>query len=147
MERLPYIDEHSADVPAGAPRTWEALRSVLRGELGATPPPGFVSAMRLEPPDCRGNWAALIEIGSTLPGFEVRELRAHEHLALVGRHRFSRYALVFDLDEVEGGTRVRAQTRAAFPGLLSRVYRALVIGSRMHHLVVRRLLRRVAERV
>lgn len=146
MERLPYIDAHSADVPAGAARTWEALRSVLRGALGGTPPPGFVGAMRLEPADRRGDWGTPIEIGSALPGFEVRELREHEHLALVGRHRFSRYALVFDLDEIEGGTRLRAQSWAAFPGLLGRGYRALVIGSRMHRLVVRRLLRRVVER-
>jgi hypothetical protein len=41
---------------------------------------------------------------------------------------------------------VRAETRAAFPGLQGRAYRALVIGTRGHVLAVRRLLRAVKAR-
>jgi len=146
MERLPYIDEYHVHLPCQPAVAWGALGSVLCSELGGAPPGAFVSVMGLEPPARSGDWATPIEIGDALPGFEVRELRQQEHLTLVGRHRFSRYALVFDLDEIEGGTRLRAQTWAAFPGLFGRAYRAIVIGSRMHRLVVRRLLRRVGER-
>jgi hypothetical protein len=46
-----------------------------------------------------------------------------------------------------GGTRVSAETRATFPGLLGRGYKAAVIGTRMHRLLVRRMLRRVEERL
>lgn len=142
---MPYIDAYDVVVPSGAADSWDALLAVLRSELGSPPPGPFLAVMRLEPPGRRGDWTA-IDIGHALPGFEVRERREPEHLALVGRHRFSQYALVFDLEEIEAGTRLRAQTWAAFPGVLGRAYRAAVIGSRMHRLVVRRLLRRVAER-
>jgi hypothetical protein len=64
---------------------------------------------------------------------------------LEGRHPFSRYALVFLIDAREGGgCRARAQTWAAFPGPQGRLYRALVIGSGMHAVLVRRMLRRLA---
>ncbi|MDQ6710077.1 MAG: hypothetical protein M3Z11_05920 [Candidatus Dormibacteraeota bacterium] len=68
-------------------------------------------------------------------------------LALRGAHRFSTYALVFELD-ANGATActLRAQSWAAFPGLAGRAYRALVIGTGGHRLVVRRLLRRAARR-
>ena len=45
------------------------------------------------------------------------------------------------LDRVErtgAGTRLRAETRAEFPGARGRAYRALVIDSRFHVLAVRR---------
>jgi hypothetical protein len=79
--------------------------------------------------------------GATLPGFAVVEASRSSRLELRGHHRFSSYALVFLIDD-EG---VRAQTYAEFPGLRGRAYRALVIGTRAHRLVVRRLLRRVTE--
>jgi hypothetical protein len=40
---------------------------------------------------------------------------------------------------------LRAQTHAAFPGIVGQLYRAAVIGSGAHRLVVRRLLSRVAR--
>jgi hypothetical protein len=43
-----------------------------------------------------------------------------------------------------GGTRVTAQTWAAFPGIRGRLYRAMVIGSGGHRVVVRRMLRNIA---
>jgi len=42
--------------------------------------------------------------------------------------------------------RVRAETRAEFPGLQGSVYRALVIGTRGHVLVTRRILAAVQRR-
>jgi hypothetical protein len=80
-------------------------------------------------------------LGEAVPGFRVVAAEPGRRLALCGRHRFSNYALMFVLD----GDRLRAQTRAAFPGFLGRLYRAAVIGSGAHRLVTRRLLRQVAR--
>jgi hypothetical protein len=91
--------------------------------------------------------AGTIHLGYTLPGFAVAEINAPKRLELRGGHRFSNYALVFELDATNlAGCTLRAQTWAEFPGLTGRAYRALVIGSRGHRVVVRRMLRRVARR-
>ena len=71
-------------------------------------------------------------------------------MALAGSHRFSSYALIFQLDQLgPERTRVRAETRAEFPRLKGSIYRGLVIGTRMHVLATRRILngvKRNAER-
>ena len=71
---------------------------------------------------------------------------AGRRLELVGRHRFSRYALVFTLSDDAGGTRLAAETWAEFPGVQGRAYRAAVIGTRGHVVMVRRMLAAVARR-
>jgi hypothetical protein len=87
------------------------------------------------------------DIGSTLPGFVVARAIPPVTLALEGEHRFSRYALIFRIDRLaNGGSRLRAETRAEFPGTRGRLYRALVIGTRGHVLAVRRILRAVRRR-
>jgi hypothetical protein len=140
MERLPYIDEHGRCVGATRERTWAALIAVgaeLRG--GATGP--LARLTRLQPARVSGDWGGALRAGATLPGFVVEEACPPSRLALAGRHRFSRYALVFELEETGPDcTRIRAQTRAAFPGAHGRVYRALVIRTGVHRMVVRRLL-------
>lgn len=147
MEQLPYIDEHSSELAATPSHTWSALLSVLRSDLRGDPPAAFVRAWRLEPATARGDWCGTPAVGDALPGFLVAEVRENERLAFTGRHRFSTYALVFELESSGPGTsRLRAQTYAVFPGLVGSVYRGLVIGSRLHRLVARRLLRRVGER-
>lgn len=89
-------------------------------------------------------WAALMEVRATMPGFVVEEACPPSRLALAGRHRFSRYSLVFELDDRgRDGTRVRALSWAAFPGVAGRAYRSLVIGSGAHRVIVRRLLRAI----
>jgi hypothetical protein len=90
-------------------------------------------------------WKALQRTAPST-GFRVAESTAPSKLVLEGRHPFSRYALVFLIDARAegGGSRARAQTWAAFPGPHGRVYRALVIGSGMHAVLVRRMLRRLA---
>ena len=86
--------------------------------------------------------------GSAFPGFHVVTAIAPTELALAGSHRFSDYALSFRLEPLGAvRTRVIAETRAVFPGVKGRAYRALVIGTRMHVLVVRRVLRGVSRRV
>jgi hypothetical protein len=147
MEQLPYIDEHSTRIEATREDTWRALTSVVRTDLGAHAPASMLSLLGVLPAAWAGEWRGTPRVGDTLPGFAVDELEYPGRLALCGRHRFSRYALVFELDEAgANGCVLRAQTWAEFPGLRGRGYRALVIGTRAHRVVVRRLLRRVKSR-
>lgn len=148
LERLTHVDEHALVVEAGRDATWAALTRVVEGTVAAGAAPRVARIL-----GCADTAAAgprpLTE-GSALPGFHVAAAHQPAELALAGSHRFSNYALIFRLDELEdGSTRVRAETRAEFPGLKGAVYRGLVIGTRMHVLVTRRILagvKRNAER-
>ena len=85
-----------------------------------------------------------MEPGSTITGFRVTRAVAPDELVLEGEHRFSRYALIFHLEALpHDRCRLRAETRASFPGLRGRAYRALVIGTHGHLVAVKRLLRAV----
>jgi hypothetical protein len=119
MERLPYIDEHAITVEANREDTWSALLRVM----------------------CRDPHDP-----STVPaGFVLDDARPPMRFALKGRHPFAIYRWVFELDaEAPQRTRVRAATWANFPGLLGRVYRALVIGTGGHRVAVRWMLKRIA---
>jgi hypothetical protein len=115
-QKLPFIDEHGITVERSPEEVWEQLQ-------------------RTAP--------------ST--GFRVTESTPPRKLVLEGRHPFSRYALVFLIESRDdggsregSGSRAVAQTWAAFPGAKGSVYRALVIGSGMHSVLVRRMLRRLA---
>jgi hypothetical protein len=146
MKRPPYIDEYATSVAAGPERTWSALRSVLRSQLSGAAGAPLVKALGVAPAHAAGDWSGELD-GATLPGFAVAQSTPHSRLELRGRHRFSRYALIFELDDTgTGTTRLRARTYAEFPGARGRAYRALVIGTRAHRVVVHRLLRRVAQR-
>jgi hypothetical protein len=146
---LSHIDEHSVVVEAGRVPTWEALLRVAEGSFSAGATPRF--ARLLGCADTAAAGPRPLATGSTVPGFHVESAHAPSELALVGSHRFSKYALTFRLDELEAGrTRVRAETRAEFPGAKGAVYKGLVIGTHMHVLVTRRILnaaKRRAERV
>ncbi len=137
MEPLPYIDEHSRRIDAPAGAVWTALLKVLRREMGG----GATFARLLGCDPAQGTAAFAGRPGETVPGFRVVEGEPGRRLALRGRHRFSSYALTFVLD---GGC-LRAQTHAAFPGFLGRLYRAAVIGTGGHRILTRRLLRQVAR--
>jgi hypothetical protein len=143
MEQLPYIDEHATTVRADAEMTWAALLRVFRGATGAEPSP-FSRALGVEPALADGEWSPALEPGAALPGFRVSEARRAELLSLRGGHRFASYRLDLALEpDGPDATRVTARTWAAFPGAKGKVYRALVIGSRGHKLVVWALLRRM----
>ena len=74
-------------------------------------------------------------------GFGVASRVEGERLELAGRHRFSRYRLVFALAaDASGGTRLSATTYAAFPGPHGAAYRFVVIGLGPHVLATRRML-------
>jgi hypothetical protein len=137
MEQLPYIDEHSQRIDAPADAVWAALSKVLRREMGGSA--RIARILGCDPAQGTAEFAG--RPGETVPGFRVVEAEPGRRLALRGRHRFSNYALTFVLDK----GRLRAQTYAAFPGVLGRLYRAAVIASGGHRLATRRLLRQVAR--
>jgi hypothetical protein len=147
-DQLPHVDEHSVEIEAGADATWE---SVLRVAEGSTASAAKARIARLLGcADTEASGPRPLGAGSAFPGFRVEAAERPRELALVGGHRFSDYALIFRIDDLGGGrTRLRAETRAEFPGLSGRVYRALVIGTRGHVVATRRLLgfaKRGAER-
>jgi hypothetical protein len=80
-------------------------------------------------------------------GFRVETADAPNALMLTGRHRFSSYALTFRSEPLRPGrTRLRAETRASFPGVAGGVYRVLVIGSGGHRVAADRMLTAIARR-
>lgn len=145
---LLHVDEHSISIATPPETTWDALLHVVEGSFASGA--SARGARLLGCGDTEASGPRPLAVGSALPGFHVETAQRPQELALVGDHRFSDYALIFRLDEANGnGTTLRAETRAAFPGLKGRAYRTAVIGTRMHVLVTRRLLaaaKRSAER-
>jgi hypothetical protein len=141
---LPFVDEQRITIAAPRDLVWEALRHYVDVSLatGGEHPLGKV--LGAEPP-C---------------GFERAGEVEGRHVSLAGRHRFARYLLTFDLADAAdpaadtrtqaavGGERtlLTAGTYATFPGPRGRMYRTLVIGTRLHVLAVRRMLRAVERR-
>ena len=144
-ERLPYVDEHAAKVAADREATWEALLRVVEGTVSGGAASRF--ARLLGCADTQAGGPRPLAAGSTVPGFHVATAEAPAELHLAGRHRFSRYALIFRVDPLAPDrSRVRAETRAEFPGLKGAAYRTLVIGTRGHVVVTRRILSAVKRR-
>jgi hypothetical protein len=137
MEELPYIDEHRQRIDAPPGAVWAALSAVLRRQMGG----GARLARILGCDPVQGTAEFQGRPGETVPGFRVVDAEPGRRLALRGRHRFAHYSLTFLVD----GDCLSARTHAAFPGLRGRLYRAAVIGTGGHRLVMRRMLRRIAR--
>lgn len=145
IARLPRVDEHATTIDAGVDEVWRALLETL--DAGFARAPASVYARLV---GCRDHTSSgprpLVE-GSTLPGFRVVSARPGAELVLAGRHRFSSYALIFRLDDIGAHrSRLRAETRATFPGPGGAVYRLLVIGTGGHAVAVGRMLAKVQRR-
>jgi hypothetical protein len=142
---LPYIDEHATTVEAGADDVWRALGETLDDSFSG---PGWAGYARLAgSSEHAATGPRPLAEGSTLPGFRVATAVPGRELVLVGRHRFSSYALVFRLEQAgPGRSRLRAETRAAFPGPAGGVYRSIVIRTGGHGAGMRRLLSAVRRR-
>lgn len=140
---LPFVDEHSIGIDASPEVTWPALVHVTTGAFAGRRGEGVAALLGCEQ---RASTGAAGRVGSTIPGFRVADAREPVLLALEGRHRYSRYALAFRVESDGDGSVLRAETRAEFPGWAGRAYRAAVIGTRGHVVIVRRLLRRVKAR-
>jgi len=142
---LPYVDEHTTVIAAGTEVVWRMLGNTLDRSSSR---PGAVGYARLV--GCADRTASGPRPpaeGSTFPGFRVTAAIPGRELVLEGRHRFSTYALIFHLEELgPGRSRLRAETRAAFPGLAGGLYRRLVIGTGGHRVGVRRLLAGIRRR-
>lgn len=146
---LPHVDEHSLEIAATREATWHALLGAAGSWTSSWAARRMVGLLGCA--DAAESGPRPLAPGSAIPGFHVDLARAPEQLTLRGRHRFSDYALIFRLDELTGGgrTRLRAETRAEFPGPQGSAYRALVIGTRGHVIATRRILasvRQLAER-
>ena len=139
---LPFVDEHSRQVRAPPERVWQALIATMRGQFDGREAAVAARLLGCAPAAGSGDFGRpVVRRDQAIPGFAVAEADAPRRLALRGRHRFSRYALTFVLDDGPGhATLLRARTHAAFPGLAGRAYRAAVIGSGGHRLLMRRLL-------
>lgn len=126
---LPYVDTQRTTVSAPRAEVWAALRRYAASVgVGAKGP--LTRLLGADPPT----------------GFRVVHEVPQQEVGLAGRHRFSRYLLVFELaDAPGGGTVLSAHTYAAFPGPHGRVYRALVVGTGAHEVATRRMLRSVGE--
>jgi hypothetical protein len=144
IESLPFVDEHFVEIAASPEQVWEALVRVMRGYgEGRTAPP-VSRALGCTQTEAEGEPG---RIGWKLPGFVVTRSIRPAVLALVGQHRFSRYALIFTIIEKPSGlVLLSAQTRAEFPGRKGSVYRGLVIGTRGHVVATTGILRAVRRR-
>jgi hypothetical protein len=144
IESLPYVDEHAVTIAAPADVVWRSLVEIVCGATSgraATPVSRALGCAQTEASGEPGR------IGSTVPGFVVTRAVPPAVLALMGEHRFSRYALIFRIDETAAGpVRLEAETRAEFPGGRGRAYRALVIGTRGHVVATKSILRSVRRR-
>jgi hypothetical protein len=143
-EVLPRLDEHAIDIDADADDVWTALGTTLDATMSR--PWSIVAGEVLGCVDARASGPRPFAEGSTVPGFRVAGVVPGALLALDGRHRYSDYALVFRLERIDGRSRLRAESRATFPGIAGGVYRLLVVGSGGHAVAVRRLLAAVKHR-
>jgi hypothetical protein len=145
---LPYVDEHATLIAAGVDDVWLSLLEALDEAFSRAGTAGYARLVGCV--DRTASGPRPLVPGSTIPGFRVVAADPGRELVLAGRHHFSSYALIFRLEQVDSGrSQLRAETRAAFPGLPGGVYRLLVVRSGGHRGVVRSLLsaiRRAAER-
>lgn len=141
LEQLPPIDEHYIDVDAPAEVTYAALFPAIEHAFAGKFAQSHCERVGAMETEATGD---LHHPGGTLPGFTVTRAIAPVMLALAGEHRFAKYAVVFRIDLLPGQrSRVKLETRAEFCEGRGRIYRAAVIGTHGHVLVVNRMLRAI----
>ena len=140
---LPRIDTHGFRTAASPDRVRAALAATLLRSFGSRR--ARLLARLLGCADRAPSRPFRLEPGARVAGFRVVSVD-DEAVALAGRHRFARYAVIFSIGESLGGTAVNAETRAAFPGTLGRIYRAAVIGTGAHVAAMKRILRHLKRR-
>ncbi|MCV2489127.1 hypothetical protein OF117_07100 [Geodermatophilus sp. YIM 151500] len=143
LERLPPVDEHAVLVAAPPEAVYDAVLAILATTFGTGRARLVAGLLGCDPPSTAA-WRRPA-VGSSVPGFRVVAADRPGLLVVAGRHRFSRYGIVFRVQPAGRWVRVRAETRAAFPGPHGAAYRLAVIGSGGHAVTVRRMLRRIAR--
>lgn len=138
-DELPFIDRHCIGIGASPDRVWAALAEVLARGFGGIGFAWFARVLGSEHAAVKG--PPLAE-GSTVTGFRVAEALPDRRVVLVGHHRFSRYALTFELQDHA----LCATSNAEFPGSRGSAYKALVIGTRGHVFAVTQILKAVKRR-
>lgn len=142
---LPFLDEHATLIEAKVDEAWPALIETL--DRAISRPLMAIYAQLVGCADGKASGPRPLAEVSTLPGFRVVTAVPGAELALHGSHRFSSYALTFRLERVGSNqARLRAESRAAFPGFAGSIYRLAIIGTGGHGVVVRHLLSTVARR-
>jgi hypothetical protein len=145
IDSLPYLDEHATVIAAEADDVWRSLGDTLDRSFSRPGGAGYARVVGCA--DRTASGPRPLAEGSTFPGFRVVAVVPGQELVLEGRHRFSAYALIFRLEPVSPGrSRLRAETRATFPGLKGGLYRRLVIATGGHAMIMRRLLAAVRHR-
>lgn len=140
---LPYVDEHTVVVSRGVEDVWTSLLETVDRRFAGDLAIRYARLVGCR--DATPSGPRPLAEGSTITGFRVTTAAPGAELVLEGGHRFSDYTLTFRIEPVsEGRTRVRAETRAAFPGLTGGLYRLFVIRTGGHAVVMRRLLAGVA---
>ncbi|MFD9461061.1 hypothetical protein [Streptomyces sp. NPDC060027] len=144
IDALPYLDEHTTVVAAGTGDLWRGLGEVLDRSAARPGASGYARLVGCS--DRTASGPRPFAEGSTIPGFRVTAAVPGSELVLRGRHRFSSYALIFRVERVgPDRSRLRAESRAAFPGPAGAVYRRLVVGTGGHARGMRRLLASIAR--
>ncbi|MFE5594797.1 hypothetical protein [Streptomyces sp. NPDC056549] len=139
MSTLPFVDEHTVVVDSGAEELWARLLAEVERSLSGAGGARYARLVRADPLAAGG--PRPLGAGSVFPGFRVAGFEPGRELALHGRHRFSTYALVYRIEALsDGRARLRAETRAAFPGVAGRLYRLLVISSGAHGFAMGRMM-------
>ena len=143
---MPFVDEHSVVIDAPAAAVWDTLVHQVGGLFGGGLAPRYARVVGCDD-QTAGGPRPLAE-GSTMPGFHVEIFTPPSELVLAGRHRFSTYVLRFRVEPISATqSRLRAETRAAFPGFAGGLYRLMVIGTGGHKVAVRRILSSVRRAI
>jgi catechol 2,3-dioxygenase-like lactoylglutathione lyase family enzyme len=136
---LPFVDEHGTSVAASAETVWQVLLDHLDRQFSRVSSTAYTRVAGCA--DVAASGPRPLDEGSTVPGFRVVSIVPLTEIALEGRHRFSTYRLTFRVDQHGASeSRLRAETRASFPGFAGECYRRVVIASGGHAILVGRLL-------
>lgn len=124
-QRPRFVDEHRIVIDAPREHVWRALRAYCRGNLARD----------------SANLGSRLLGAVPASGFGIHAEDPGVRIELAGRHRFSRYLLVFVLgDSTADTTELTAVTYADFPKIHGKLYRLMVISSGIHVLAMRRML-------
>jgi len=141
---LPFIDEFETVVEAPAAAVYLAVAERMARGLDGPGARAFAALLNCAH---RGtSYTVPPAEGQETNGFVVARVDEPRALVLEGQHRFATYRLSFFVDPLaEGRSRLRARTDAVFPGFAGAVYRAFVIGSSGHRLLVNRMLHAISR--